>query len=176
MRNLKFIAGAFILFFTLQSNAQVSVNVNIGSRPAPRPEWCGHYDDDVDYFYLPEIEAYYDVHSSVFIYMGPGGWIRTAYLPEYCRDYDLNRGHKVVLDYRGHAPYAYFNRHRQMYYHDYYRNYRQEYYHPRQPRRTQYVAMASPRDYHYNGNHENHNNHDNGHGGGHGGGHGHGRR
>ncbi|MEO8515492.1 MAG: hypothetical protein ABI426_02045 [Flavobacterium sp.] len=175
MKNLKFIIGAFILFFTLQSNAQVSVNVNIGSRP----EWCGHYDDDVDYFYLPEIEAYYDVHSSVFIYMGPGGWIRTAYLPEYCRDYDLNHGYKVVLDYRGSAPYAYFNRHRQMYYHDYYRNYRQEYYHPRQPRRTQYVAMASPRDYHNNGNHNNHNNGQgggHGNGNGHGGGHGHGRR
>ena len=79
-KNLKFIVGAFILFFTLQSNAQVSVNVNIGARPEPRPEWCGHYDDEVEYFYLPEIEAYYDVHSALFIYMGPGGWIRTAYL------------------------------------------------------------------------------------------------
>ncbi|WP_300566092.1 hypothetical protein [Flavobacterium sp.] len=180
MKKFKLLIGAFILFFAIQSNAQVSISLNIGSRP----EWCGHYEDDVEYFYLPEIEAYYDVNAAVFIYLGPGGWIRTSYLPEYCHNYDLNRGYKVVLDYRGRTPYTYFNHHRQVYYRDNYRNYRQEYYHPREPRRSNYVAMTSPRPrvyaqqgprvYTHQGNQGNNGGYNNGHGNGNGNSHGNG--
>ena len=163
MKNLKLIIGAFILFFAVQSNAQVSVNVNIGSRP----EWCGHYEDDVEYFYLPEIEAYYDVNTAVFIYLGPRGWVRSAYLPNYCHDYDLNHGYKVAIDYHGYTPYAYHRHHKVKYFRPNYRNYRQEYYNPGPHRRSTYYAV-SPR----------HDDHDHGHGhqGGHGNGHGHGHR
>lgn len=165
MKNLKLIIGAFILFFAAQANAQVSVSLNIGSRP----EWCGHYEDDVDYFYLPEIEAYYDVNTAVFIYLGPRGWVRSAYLPEYCHDYDLDHGYKVAIDYHGYTPYTYYNHHRERYFRPNYRNYRNEYYGPH--RRSTYYAVA-PR---YN---EDHGNHHGGHGNGngHGNGHGHGHR
>lgn len=196
-KKLKLITGAFIFLFTLQSSAQVSVSLNIGSRP----DWSRHYDNDddcdhndhcshnnVEYFYLPEIEAYYDVRSSVFIYLGPRGWIRSPYLPDYCHGYDLHRGHKVAIDYHGHSPYAYHNHHRTKYYRSGYRNYRQEYYHPRHERRSNHIAMTSPRDHHGNGGHHhkaekrdnNHRNQGNGHrnenGNGNGNGRGNGRR
>lgn len=172
MKKFKLLIGAFILFFAVQSSAQVSVSLNIGSRP----DWCGHYENDVEYFYLPEIEAYYDVNAALFIYLGPHGWIRTAYLPEYCHDYDLNRGYKVVIDYRGRSPYTHFNHHRKVYYHDYHRNYRQEYYHPREPRRSNYIAMSTPRPrvYTHQGNNNHHNSQGNGNGRGKGKGHGNG--
>jgi hypothetical protein len=159
-RNLKLIFGAFILLLTLQSNAQVSVSLNIGTRP----DWCGHYEDNVEYFYLPEIEAYYDVHSSVFIYLGPRGWIRSAYLPEYCHGYDLHRGYKVAIDYHGHSPYAYHKHHRTKYFRSNYRNYRQEYYNPGYNRRTAYVAAPRHRDHNrdHRNNHNNHNRNDRG--------------
>ncbi|MDD5149945.1 MAG: hypothetical protein PHC28_05610 [Flavobacterium sp.] len=144
--------AAFILMFTLQANAQFSVSVNLGLRP----QWHNqtHCNDDVSYYYLPEIEAYYDVNSAVFIYNGPRGWVRTAYLPEYCRDYDVNRGYRVAVNYRGHSPYVNFNSDREKYYHRNYRNYREEYYRPQYQRRNDYAEVSNHRRYNngYNNN------------------------
>ena len=124
MRNLKFILPAFIIFLSMETSAQVSINLNIGGRP----NWCNNYDDDVQYVYMPEIECYYDMYSSVYVYYGPRGWMRSRNLPEYCHNYDMNRGYRVILDYRGQSPYTYFDNHRTRYYRDNCRNYREEYY------------------------------------------------
>ncbi len=176
MKNIKLILGTFLLFFTLQSSAQVSVSLNIGG---PR-DWCDHHDERVQYVYLPELECYYDNYASVYLYMGPNGWIRSRYLPEYCHGYDINRARYVVIDYRGHSPWRYFNDHRRMYYRDGYRNYRQEYYRP-QHRRSNHVAVVQHRDYdngprYYKRDRDDNDRGGHGNGRGHGNGHGHGRR
>lgn len=144
MKSIKFFTATLILLFALQSNAQVSVSLNIGARP----DWCGHYyEDRVQYVYLPELECYYDNFAEVYIYYGPHGWLRSRYLPEYCHGYDINRAHRVVIDYRGNSPWAHFNHHRNYYWRDNYRNYRQEYYGPNYNRRGNYVAVSDRRDY-----------------------------
>jgi hypothetical protein len=168
MKKLQFTIAAFLLLFIFESNAQVSVSLNIGSRPT----WCNNYEDEVEYYYLPEIETYYDVRSSVYIYLGPRGWIRSTYLPEYCHGYDINRGYRVAIDYRGRSPYAHFNNHRSRYYRDCHRNYREEYYRPNYGSRRQYVTVENhhrDRDDH-NDSHDDRRekNHGNGHGRGHG--------
>ena len=168
MKELKFTIAAFILLFTLQSNAQISVSLNIGSRPT----WCDHHEEEFDYYYLPEIEAYYDVRSSVYIYLGPRGWIRSVYLPEYCHNYDVNQGYRVAIDYRGNCPYTYFNNHRERYYRENYRNYREEYYRPNYEHRREYAVVENRRrdnddDNYYRGENRREN-HDNGLGHGHG--------
>lgn len=125
MRNLKFILVVCLFLLSLKNSAQVSINVNIGSRP----DWCtNYYYDNVEYVYLPEIECYYDVRSAVYVYFGGNGWIRSRYLPEYCRNYNPNPNYIVVLDYHGNAPFHYFNNHRTAYFRDCHRNYRREYY------------------------------------------------
>ena len=138
MRNLKTILIAFIVFFSLETSAQVSFNLNIGVRP----NWCNNYNDDVQYVYMPEIECYYDMHSSVYVYYGPRGWMRSRNLPEYCHNYDMNRGYRVILDYRGQSPYTYFDNHRTRYYRDNCRNYREEYYGSNN-RRSNAVAVVN---------------------------------
>ena len=102
-----------ILFFTTSAiKSQVSVNVNIGSSP----EWGPEGYTEARYYYLPDIEAYYDIQSSNFIYFGNGVWIHNAYLPARYRDYDLYSGYKVVMtDYRGDAPYSFFKEHKLKY-------------------------------------------------------------
>lgn len=197
MKKLQFIIGAFLVLFTLQSSAQVSVSLNIGGRP----DWCDHYHEDrVQYVYLPELECYYDNYTNVYIYYGPSGWIRSAYLPDYCRGYDIHRAPRVVIDYRGASPWANFSYHRNHYWRDNYRNYHREYYGPNYYRRGDRVAVVERRDYrdndnyyrrgndndyreHRRGNDDNQGNgrgngHGNGrgHGNGHGNGNGHGRR
>ncbi|WP_264537753.1 hypothetical protein [Flavobacterium sp. N1736] len=116
MKTIKIaIAGLFLLVASA-TQAQVSVNVNIGTPPAWGPSGYA----EMEYYYLPDIEAYYDVRASQFIYFGGGRWVRTTRLPRQYRNYDLYNGYKVVLnDYHGRTPYTYFDRHRVTYYKGY---------------------------------------------------------
>lgn len=113
MKTLKLIiVTGIVLFFASTAMAQVSVNVNIGSPPMWGP--VGY--TDVQYYYLPDVEAYYDVPSSMFIYYNRGAWIHRTYLPARYRNYDLYRGYKVVMtDYRGNAPYTHFKEYKMKY-------------------------------------------------------------
>lgn len=144
MKKLQFIFGAFLVLFTLQSQAQVSVSLNIGTRPT----WCGnYYEERVQYVYLPELECYYDNFAQVYIYLGPRGWCRSEYLPDYCRGYDIHRAPRVVVDYRGNCPWTSFDYHRTHYWRNDYRNYYREYYGPVYTRRGNAVAYVDRRDY-----------------------------
>jgi len=100
MKALKLAALGIVLFFACVAQAQVSVNVNIG------PAWGPVGYSDVDYYYLPDVEAYYDVPNSMFIYYEGRSWVRRSYLPSRYRNYDLYGGYKVVMrDYHGRTPY-----------------------------------------------------------------------
>ncbi|MFV8326529.1 hypothetical protein [Flavobacterium sp. ZS1P14] len=116
MKTLKLIVVGIILFASGAIHAQVSVNVNIGTPPLWGP--VGY--SNVDYYYLPDVEAYYDIRASQFIYFGGGQWTRSRYLPGPYRNYDLYSGYKVVLnDYHGSRPYTYFKNHKVKYYKGY---------------------------------------------------------
>ena len=112
MKTLKLIVIGMALFLTNPISAQITVGVTIGSPPAWGP--AGY--SSARYYYLPDVEAYYDVQSSMFIYYDGGVWVHRGYLPERYRDYDLYGGYKVVMtDYRGNSPYTHFNEHRTKY-------------------------------------------------------------
>jgi hypothetical protein len=112
MKALKFIIIGILLFFATSGQAQISVNVNLGAPPLWGP--AGY--TDVQYYYLPDVEAYYDVPSSQFIYYSGGTWVHRTYLPSRYRNYDLYNGYKVVMtDYRGNAPYSFFKEHKVKY-------------------------------------------------------------
>jgi hypothetical protein len=117
MKTLKLITlGIFMLFVSNAVQAQLSVNVQIGTAPSWGP--VGYA--SADYYYLPDIEAYYDIRKTQFIYLSRGNWIRSRDLPRMYRNYDLNRGYKVVLnDYHGSRPYASYRSHQKKYYKGY---------------------------------------------------------
>lgn len=116
MKTLKIVALGLLLLISGLMQAQVSVNVNIGSPPAWGP--VGY--PEVEYYYLPDIESYYDVRTAEFIYYGNGNWVRARRLPPAYRRYDLYNGYKVVLtDYHGPAPYALYKTHKVKYYKGY---------------------------------------------------------
>ena len=73
--------------------AQVSVNINIGSPP----EWGPIGYTEVRYYYLPDVEAYYDIQTSMFIYYGNGGWLHEVYLPARYRSYDCMSSNQSEL-------------------------------------------------------------------------------
>jgi len=112
MKIFKLFVLGIMLFFAGSAQAQVSVRFNIGTPPS----WGPSGYSDVRYYYLPDVQAYYDVPSSMFIYYEGGAWVRRSYLPNQYRNYDLYNGYKVVLnDYRGNTPYSQFNQHRKIY-------------------------------------------------------------
>ena len=112
MKVLKFFVTGLMLCLASALQAQVSVNVNIGSPPPWGP--VGY--SQVHYYYLPDVEAYYDVQSSMFIYYGGGAWVHKAYLPAQYKNYDLYGGYKVVMtDYHGNTPYTHFKDHKTKY-------------------------------------------------------------
>ena len=117
MKKLKLIIAGLILFASANTmQAQVSVNVNLGRPPAWGP--IGY--SAVDYYYLPDIQAYYDIRATQFIYFGGGKWIRSRNLPNQYRNYNLYNGYKVVLnDYHGSSPYRNFSNHKVKYYKGY---------------------------------------------------------
>jgi hypothetical protein len=102
MKALRFIVLVFLLYLVSTLQAQVSVNINLGTPP----QWGPVGYPEVRYYYLPDVEAYYDVPSSMFIYQSGGVWFHRTYLPTRYRHYDLYSGYKVVMtDYHGSKPY-----------------------------------------------------------------------
>jgi hypothetical protein len=74
--------------------AQVHINVNIGVRPA----WCPVGYEQAAYYYMPDIDAYYDVPQRQFIYLQGGDWIFGASLPDRYCNYDLYRCNKIMIN------------------------------------------------------------------------------
>lgn len=101
-----------LLLISLSATAQVSVNVNLGTPPV----WAPTERVETQYYYLPDIDSYYDVPSARFIYIKNGKWFRSTSLPYRYKNYKLQGGNIVFLtDYRGNAPYSYHKNHKMKY-------------------------------------------------------------
>jgi hypothetical protein len=74
--------------------AQVTLRVNIVSQPIWGPVGYDH----VEYYYLPEIEAYYYVPGHKYFYMENGRWVSRSSLPQRYSHYDLYNSRKVVIN------------------------------------------------------------------------------
>lgn len=112
MKVIKLIVVGLILFFAVSVEAQISLQVNVGNPP----QWGPTGYSDVRYYYLPDVEAYYDVPSSKFIYFNGVRWIHSSRLPRQYRNYDLYNGYKVVMtNYRGNTPYVHFKEYKLKY-------------------------------------------------------------
>ncbi|MGL5113436.1 MAG: hypothetical protein ACRC6O_12455 [Flavobacterium sp.] len=102
------------LFFLVVAvvQAQVSVNVNIRTPPVWGPTVTTE-----TYYYLPDIDSYYDIQQSQFIFLNNGVWLRSRALPRRYKSYNLNTAHVVVLgDYHGRNPYNNNKYHKTKYY------------------------------------------------------------
>ncbi|RFM26228.1 hypothetical protein [Deminuibacter soli] len=113
MKKMILIAGlmmsGMVYYNTAAAQVSVNVNVNIGNQPVWGPTGYDH----VDYYYMPDIDAYYYVPERRFIYYENNRWVRASALPPAYRNYDLYRGYKVVINER--EPYLHDNRYKAQY-------------------------------------------------------------
>lgn len=86
------------LFYNSVS-AQISLNVNVGSQPLWGPAGYDH----VDYYYLPDVDSYYNVPKKQFVNLNNGNWVFNNSLPTKYTNYNLYNGYKVVVN--GDRPY-----------------------------------------------------------------------
>ena len=110
MKTLKLFV--FGLLFIASTQAQVSVNVNLGKPPV----WAPVNAVATQYYFLPDVDMYYDVPAQRFLYVKNGKWIRAERLPAQYSGYNLRNGTVVYLtDYRGTSPYAFHKNHKVKY-------------------------------------------------------------
>lgn len=76
------------------ANAQVSINVNIGNQP----QWGPHGYNQARYYYIPELNMYYDVFNRSYIYQSRRSWTQSRTLPVLYRNFDFYNTYKVVVN------------------------------------------------------------------------------
>ena len=108
LRLLAFALGTGLAFAApTAARAQVSVGANIGI-----PPWGPPVQQATQYYYIPEIDGYYDIYNGVYIVFDGQQWLQVPYLDGY----DPYYFHPVpVVSYRGPQPWLYINSYRQRY-------------------------------------------------------------
>jgi len=91
------------------AHAQVGLSVNINVQPVWGPVGYDH----ADYYYLPDIETYYNVPLHQYTYFEGGRWITAPVLPPRYRNYDLYHGYKAVINEPN--PWLHHDRYRGQY-------------------------------------------------------------
>ena len=86
------------------------------------PAWGPSEYSGVRYYYLPDIETYYDLSSRDFVYMNNGQWNYSGSLPAMYSNYDLYNGFVVTLNYNVYQPWMHQQYYAAHYPRYYYRN------------------------------------------------------
>jgi hypothetical protein len=94
MKKIILFAGLLFSSLAFKAQAQVSLNINIGSQP----DWGPVGYDHVDYYYLPDIDAYYDVPAHRYVYYDNNAWVRRSYLPARYSNFNVYNSYKVVVN------------------------------------------------------------------------------
>jgi hypothetical protein len=94
MRYFFVLIVALFLSSTLGAQVRVNLNFNLDQQPI----WGPTGNDYVENYYLPDIDAYYNVPQHRFYYNEGGRWIYRSSLPARFGHFDLYNSHKVVVN------------------------------------------------------------------------------
>ncbi|MBS1929539.1 MAG: hypothetical protein JST72_00455 [Bacteroidetes bacterium] len=90
------------------------------------PPWAPMYYPGVRYYYLPDIEAYYDLSDQDFVYLDNEQWLFSPTLPPIYSNYILDNCFVVALNVRVYRPWMhhqyYVSHYPRYYYHNLYHN------------------------------------------------------
>jgi hypothetical protein len=110
------IPGALLLVSETKAGTGIRSSVT-GSMHSSR-ETTSYFESQ--YYYLPEIDLYYDIVNRWYIYFERNRWVYNSELPAMYRGYNLARGYKVLIN--EYKPYLHASEYREQY-RNYYNNY-----------------------------------------------------
>lgn len=88
------------------------------------PQWAPPYYSGARYYYLPDLELYYDLSAREYIFLVDGRWRFSPYIPAMYQNYDLENCFCVVLNVEVYKPWLhhqyYVSHYPRYYYRDYY--------------------------------------------------------
>lgn len=88
------------------------------------PDWAPPYYEGVQYYYLPDIEAYFDLSLHQFIYLDNGYWRYSQVIPPMYAGFNLSDCYSVALNIGVYQPWMhhqyYISHYPRYYYRDYY--------------------------------------------------------
>ena len=96
MKKLFFIATIIfgcLSFKAADAQIRFNVGVNIGSQPEWGPVGYTH----AEYYYMPDVDAYYDVPRHQYVYFENNAWVHAAVLPPRFH-FDPYHSYKVVVN------------------------------------------------------------------------------
>ena len=113
------------LFVSAFSGGQVSCISTASAQDSyQNPAWAPPYSPGVRYYYLPDIETYYDLSTQEFVYLYDGQWCFSLNLPPMYADFDLNDCFSIALNVNVFQPWMhhhyYVSNYPRYYYRDYY--------------------------------------------------------
>jgi hypothetical protein len=90
------------------------------------PSWAPPYSQGVRYYYMPDIETYYDLTDQDFVYLNNGQWLFSPTLPSMYSGYDLYNGFVISLNINVFQPWMhhqyYVSNYPRYYYHNVYKD------------------------------------------------------
>jgi len=104
---LAFVFGAFAALASPAAHAQVSINAQFG-----HPAWGPAAPAGAQYYYVPEIDGYYDLAARNYLVQRNGRWVPVAAV----QGYNPTSFHPVVVDYRCRQPWQQYRDHHARYY------------------------------------------------------------
>lgn len=125
---LSAIALSGLIYNTANAQIRVSLGLRLGLRPVTYVppvevvEQAPVYDEntqvyndnnDDNYYYLPDVDAYYNVNAQSYYYYNGDNWITCAYLPGAYSNYDWRSGRRFEV--RGYRPYMHDDVYRSRY-------------------------------------------------------------
>jgi len=123
-KNLAFFA-AMMLFVSSFSSCDMYSYVTPNNQVTyQNPQWAPPYSQGVRYYYLPDIETYYDLSSHEFISLINGEWVYSQECPSVYSGFDLNNSFTIELNVNIYQPWMhhhyYVSHYPRYYYRDYY--------------------------------------------------------
>jgi len=127
MRKLKEAAVVIMVLLTLSmfTGCETYRYSTTGSQPVyENPHWAPPVYPGIRYYYLPDIECYYDIHSREFIYLDHARWMYSPTLPYMYPGFDLNNCFVIIVNSNIYQPWMhhqyYVSHFPRYYYRDYY--------------------------------------------------------
>jgi hypothetical protein len=123
LKRFKNISIAIVAVLLLSDLISCSSSYPIsGETQYTNPGWAPPYYSGVRYYYLPDIQAYYDLSNQDFAYLDNGQWLFSNSLPPMYSNYNLYTGFCVSLNTGVYQPWLHHQNYAYNYPRYYYRN------------------------------------------------------